>query len=79
MDCLPWALYTVKMEPIGLRLVVPKKFHFYFLFFRALPVAYGSSQAESELQLPAYTTATVTWDPIQVGDPHHGLQAMRDP
>ena len=41
---------------------------FIFFLFRAAPVAYGSSQArvESDLQLPAYTTATATatatWD-----------------
>ena len=26
---------------------------------------------ESELQLPAYTTATVTWDPSRIWDLHH--------
>ena len=26
-------------------------------------MAYGSSQVKSELQLPAYSTATATWDP----------------
>ena len=42
---------------------------FFLLFFpfpfRAAPVAYGGSQArvESELQLPAYTTAAAMWDP----------------
>ena len=37
-------------------------------------MAYGSSQArgvESELQLPAYTTATATRDPSCVCDLHH--------
>ena len=38
--------------------------------FRDTPVAHESSQAkvkvESELQLPAYTTATVTPDPSRV-------------
>ena len=29
---------------------------------------------ESELQLPAYTTATATWDPSRVYDPHHRSQ-----
>ena len=27
-----------------------------------------------ELQLPAYTTATATWDPSHVCDPHHDSQ-----
>ena len=43
--------------------------------FRATPAAYGNSQAkgqvESELQLPAYTTATATQDPSHVFDLHH--------
>ena len=36
---------------------------FFFCFFRAAPVAYGSSRlgVESELQLPAYTTITAVW------------------
>ena len=29
---------------------------------------------ESDLQLPAYTTATTTWDPSHVCDTHHGSQ-----
>ena len=46
-------------------------FFFFFSFFRAALVAYGSSQARgpSELQLPAYTTATgtATWeDPSRI-------------
>ena len=36
--------------------------------FREAPTAYGSSQ---ELQLPAYTTATATWDPSRVYDLPH--------
>ena len=37
----------------------------FFLLFRAAPAAYGGSQVrvESELQLPAYTTATAVLDP----------------
>ena len=37
------------------------------------PTAYGSSQAgvESELPLPAYTTATATPDPSLICDLHH--------
>ena len=46
---------------------------FVFCLLRAIPVAYGSSQARGllKLQLPAYTTATVTPDPSHVCDPHH--------
>ena len=29
---------------------------------------------ESELQLLAYTTATATWDPSRICDPHHSSQ-----
>ena len=44
-----------------------------FCFFRAAPLAYGGSQAraESELQLPAYTTATATPDPSRAYNLHH--------
>ena len=43
-------------------------FFFFFLLFRAAPVAYGNSQVlrlgvESELQLLLYITATAMWDP----------------
>ena len=42
------------------------------LLFRTVPMAYGSSQArESELQLPASTTATATRDPICICNLHH--------
>ena len=39
------------------------------------PVAFGSSGlgVESELQLPAYTTATATLDPSNICDLHHSL------
>ena len=45
-----------------------KKKNFFLLLFRSRSVAYGSSQvprleAESELQLPAYTTVTAMPDP----------------
>ena len=48
-------------------------FNYFILFclFRATPVAYGSSQAKSELQLPACTTATAMPDPSCVYDRHH--------
>ena len=31
-------------------------------------------RVESELELPAYSTATATWDPSHICDLHHGLQ-----
>ena len=34
---------------------------FFFCFFRAAPLAYGSSKARSQILL-AYATATATWD-----------------
>ena len=52
------------------------------LFFRATLTAYGGSQArvKSELQLPAYTTATAMPDPSRVCDLHTPqLTAMLDP
>ena len=33
--------------------------------------------AELELQLPAYTTATATWDPSHICDLHHGSWQRR--
>jgi len=47
---------------------------FFFLLFTAAPVVYSISQArsrESELQLPACTTATATWNPSLVCNLHH--------
>ena len=46
---------------------------FFVCFFRAAPVAYGSSQARGRIgaQLPAYTTATATQDVSCVCDLHH--------
>ena len=51
-------------------------FFFFFLIFRATPLAYGSSQAgvKSELQLLAYTTATAIQDPNCACDLHHSSQ-----
>ena len=47
-------------------------FFFFFFFFRAVPAAYGSSQAmELELQPLASTTATATEDLSCVCDLHH--------
>ena len=34
---------------------------------------------ELELQLPAYTSATVTWDPSHVCNLHHSFMATPDP
>ena len=52
-----------------------------FTFSRASPAAYGSSQAgvQSELQLPAYTTATATatLDLSCVCNLHHSSQQRR--
>ena len=47
--------------------------------FRAVPAAYGSSQAgvESELQLLAYTTATATPDTSCVCDLHHSSRKLQ--
>ena len=41
---------------------------YFFLFVRAVPGAFGSSQVgiKSELQLSAYTTATATGDPSRI-------------
>ena len=52
-----------------------------FLLFRAVPTAYGSSQAgvKLELQLPAYTIAMATWDPSRVCDLHHSSQQGQIP
>ena len=47
-----------------------KVFLFLFIFFYGHTAAYGSSQqgVKSELQLPAYTTATATPDPSHIWD-----------
>ena len=50
-----------------------------FLLFRATPAAHGGSQARgviraTELQLPAYTTATAVPDPSRVCDLHQSSQ-----
>ena len=50
-------------------------FFFAFLLFRGTGEAYGSSQArvKSELQWPACTIATATWDPSHLCDLHQSL------
>ena len=48
-------------------------FFLVFCLFRAAPVAYGVPRlgVESELELPAYTTTSATWDPSHVCNLHH--------
>ena len=49
---------------------------FLFFPFRATPAAYGSFHrlgVAGELQLPAYTTVTATWDPSWICDLHCSL------
>ena len=50
-----------------------------FVLCRAATMAYGGSPARGqlELQLPAYTTATKTWDLSRVCDLHHNSQQCR--
>ena len=52
---------------------------FFFFAFRAAPLAYGGSQAgvQTELQLPAYTTATATWAPSCIFELHHSSRQHR--
>ena len=52
------------------------KFNFYFFCLRAVPAACGSSQAgvKSELQMPAYATATAMPDLTHIHDLHHSSQ-----
>ena len=55
---------------------------FFLLLKRAVPKAYRGSQVprlgvESELQLPAYATATATQDLSRVFDLHHSSQQHR--
>ena len=56
---------------------IPIYFHFFsFFLFRASPVAYGSSQlgVKSELQLPAYTSATAMTDLSSICNLHNSLR-----
>ena len=53
--------------------VVARVFLFLFLVFRAAPMEVPRLGVESELQLPAYTTATATADPSRVCDIRHSL------
>ena len=47
--------------------------------FRAIPVAYWSSQARCQIPAAAYTTATETQDPSCICHPHHSSLATLDP
>ena len=47
---------------------------FFFVFFGDISTAYGSSQAELELHLPAYATATAMQDVGHLCDLHHSSQ-----
>ena len=67
---------------IAILLIVLDSFSFSFFFFlKAAPEAYGSSQVvvESELQIPASTTATAMWDLSHVCNLHHSLQQHQIP
>ena len=71
-----WELLHAEGRVQKKKKVYPGVFLFYFFVFclcRAAPVAYGGFQAEvkSELQLPAFATATATQDPSQVCDLNH--------
>ena len=64
------ALYLI----MDSRVPLDSRYHFFFLLFRAKFAAYGSSLARgqiSELQLPAYATATAMWNPSHICDLHH--------
>ena len=49
----------------------------YFFLFTVTLVAYENSQVESELQLPAYATATATPDPSVIFNLHNSLWQPR--
>ena len=51
-------------------------FILFYLLFRATLIAYGSSWlgVDLELQLPAYTTVTATWDLGHISDLHRSSQ-----
>ena len=76
-----------KRWPIIIQQFVVSQFFFFLflfcfaLFFRATPVAYGSSKARGliELQLSAYNTAATMQDPSHSLRPTPQLTAMPDP
>ena len=51
-----------------------KVFFFFFLGPHLWYMEVPRLGVESELQLLAYTTATATWDPSRICDPHHSSQ-----
>ena len=72
--CLSNKIFSIK--------VCTLLFFLIFLLFRAAPSTYGSSQAKrvkSELQLPAYTTATATRDLRHICNLHHSSQQCQIP
>ena len=75
-DIYPWPFFLLK------NIYWKTPFFFLFLFFflvSATHAAYGNSRlgVESDLQLPAYTTATATPDPSSIFDLHHSSQQHR--
>ena len=52
---------------------LPSREQIFFCFLELHPQYMGVPRlrVDSELQLPAYTTATATWDPSDVCDLHH--------
>ena len=85
--CLLIYLIQTISKPLSLFMRVAYKtrigeiYLFTYLLFRPIPAAYRISRlgVESELQLPAYTTATATRDPRHVCDPHHSSRQHRIP
>ena len=59
--------------------MILRDYLFIYLLFRNAAAAYGGSQTgiESELQLPAYTTATATQDPSHICILHHSSWQCR--
>ena len=54
-------------------------FSFFFLGLHTWHMEVSRLGVESELQLPAYTTATATWDMSHVWDPQPQLMTTLDP
>ena len=73
----PIALWGYYLTPIKLPPLAPNNTRTSFFFFFAILGLYPWHMevprlgVESELQLPAYTTATATWDLSHVWDLHH--------
>ena len=51
--------------------------NFFFLGLYRWHMEVPRQGAESKLQLPAYTTATATWDPSRIFDLHHSSWQCR--